>query len=143
MIFKFNLISKYREELMGYAIFGVLVSHLLMWLDIKIPGVNMVLRLIYTQGFLFLSGFGLYYSLSKSSEILPFYKRRVKRLYIPFALMAFIPFLIRALQFEGSVRCGFHNVVFGLSFLTQVHLFFKQEDCIEVGCLLCSCRCFF
>ena len=86
MIFKFNLISKYREELMGYAIFGVLVSHLLMWLDIKIPGVNMVLRLIYTQGFLFLSGFGLYYSLSKSSEILPFYKRRVKRLYIPFVL---------------------------------------------------------
>lgn len=110
MIFKFNLISKYREELMGYAIFGVLVSHLLMWLDIKIPGVNMVLRLIYTQGFLFLSGFGLYYSLSKSSEILPFYKRRVKRLYIPFALMAFIPFLIRALQFEGSISNFFSYI---------------------------------
>lgn len=107
MTFKFNLISKYRDELMGYAIFGVLVSHLLFWLDIKIPGVNMTLRLIYTQGFLFLSGFGLYYSFSKSSEIAPFYKRRMKRLCIPFVLMAFIPCLIRAILIDGSASSFF------------------------------------
>ena len=103
MTFKFNLISKYREELMGYAIFGVLISHLLFWLDIKIPGVNMLLRLIYTQGFLFLSGFGLYYSFSKSSEIVPFYRRRMKRLYVPFVLMTFIPFLIQGLLIDGGI----------------------------------------
>lgn len=114
MVYKFESISKCRDELMGYAIFGVFLSHLLYWLGIKIPGVNMVLRLIYTQGFLFLSGFGLYYSFVKSSDILPFYARRMKRLYIPFVVMTFIPFLV----YTFLVGNGIVDFV---SFITTIH----------------------
>ena len=88
-----QLVSKYRTELMGGAIIGVLIGHLLMYTDHHITIIDFLCRMIHTQGFLFLSGFGLYYSFSKNGSIRDFYKRRVVRLYIPFFLMA-LPFFL-------------------------------------------------
>ena len=91
-------ISKYRSELMGIAILDVMVLHSLSWTEMQHPGWLVVIlrtfgRLIFTEGFLFLSGFGLFYSCMKLAAVKPFYKRRFTRLMIPYLLIAG-PFLI-------------------------------------------------
>lgn len=88
-----EIVSKYRAPVMGLISLWIVLYHTSM----KLPS---VLNEIETQGFagtdvfLFLSGFGLYYALTKNSDIMEFYKRRVKRI-IP----AYIPFL------AGSYGC--------------------------------------
>ncbi len=72
-MFALEDISKYRQELMGIGIVGVLLSHLVTvgGFDTNYMLVKFLLlfkQLVYTQGFLFLSGFGLYFSLSKNSD---------------------------------------------------------------------------
>lgn len=86
-------ISQYRQTLMGVAIVGVLFSHWFGFQSIN-SGASfalstIVVRLVFTEGFLFLSGFGLYYSFSRNNDSLSFYKRRLIRLYIPFLLLSF------------------------------------------------------
>lgn len=94
MKWDFNLISKYRSELMGIAILEVLLMHFFSLTDRNMPIiVNKLIQMVYTQGFLFLSGFGIFYSLSKNETILSFYKKRVKRLYIPYWLV-FVPVIL-------------------------------------------------
>lgn len=66
-----ELFSKYRNELMGIAIIGVLVVHVLSFGKIEASNLGVTIiffisRLAFTQGFLFLSGFGLYYSFKKN-----------------------------------------------------------------------------
>jgi len=89
---KINDVSHYRRALMGVAIFGVMFSHWFGFQSIK-SGIPfelsaVVVRLVFTEGLLFLSGFGLYYSFSKDQSIKSFYKRRIIRLYFPFVLMS-------------------------------------------------------
>lgn len=89
----FDLFSRYRTELMGVAILGVLIAH--SFSLGQIPKTNLFLkaldiipRLAFTEGFLFLSGFGLYYSFLKNDDIKDFYNRRLKRLIIPFMVLS-------------------------------------------------------
>lgn len=94
----FYLISQSRQLLMGIAILGVLIGH---WFSLsEHPTENIILRainfftqLVFTQGFLLLSGFGLFYSFSRNGEVAAFYQKRFTRLIIPFAIIIF-PFLI-------------------------------------------------
>ena len=89
----FSLISKYRTELMGYATLGVFICHCVLKTDFHSFITSHLPRLVYTQGFLFLSGFGLYYSFSKDSRIFNYFKKRIYRVFFPYVLMAF-PFLL-------------------------------------------------
>ena len=79
-IYKYNILSKYRTELMGIAILWVMFFHLS--IDIN----NRILNLIKTIGyggvdiFLMISGLGLYYAYKKNNNIKLFYKRRLLRL---------------------------------------------------------------
>ena len=63
------LLSKYRNMLMGIAIFEVMLGHVVSWLEISYPNAILgfvIARMYYTvhtPGFLLLSGLGLYYSL--------------------------------------------------------------------------------
>lgn len=76
--FQFETISKYRAELMGLAILGVMWGHLMN--DTYQPSIFAQLaRLVHTPGFLFLSGFGLYYSFSNNSDVHLFFKKRIAR----------------------------------------------------------------
>lgn len=59
--------------------------------------------LIHTNGFLMLSGFGLFYSLSKDNNILRFYKRRFFRFLFPFLLMAIPYFFVVTLNKEENI----------------------------------------
>ena len=83
MICEFNLqsISKCRSLLMGYAILGVLVGHIFAFGDVEptacVNVISWLNGLVHTAGFLFLSGFGVFYSLHKNGSIVGFYKRRL------------------------------------------------------------------
>lgn len=95
--FHLSDISKYRQELMGLGIIGVLLSHLVTVggfdkQNVVVQALLFFKQLVYTQGFLFLSGFGLFFSMSKDGRYTAFVRRRLNRLYIPFVLMA-LPFL--------------------------------------------------
>ena len=107
-IFTIEDISKYRQELMGIGIIGVLLSHLVTVGEFDISNIFIRIllffkQLVYTQGFLFLSGFGLFFSLSKNSEYLPYFKRRINRLYIPFLVMTIPFFIIQVVARDNSI----------------------------------------
>lgn len=84
-----KLIPKFRNEIFGFSILTILIFHFFEDVsesDLPLPFVtaaNVYNSVISSSGvdiFLFLSGMGLYFSMSKHKGILPFYKRRFKRL---------------------------------------------------------------
>lgn len=86
-----GLIKKYRSVLMGVMMLWIVLFHsnvaLTFW---GIP--EFLVRVGYggVDGFLFLSGFGLYYSLQKDPDVGRFYKRRAEKMlpaYVPVILV--------------------------------------------------------
>jgi peptidoglycan/LPS O-acetylase OafA/YrhL len=71
-----DIISKYRSELMGFAIIWVILYH-----SGNIPFFNSVTSIGYggVDIFLFLSGYGLFFSSMKKDSIITFYIKRFKR----------------------------------------------------------------
>lgn len=63
---------------MGVAILGVCIAHALVWSHLDTSIASKILgpftRIAFTEGFLFLSGLGLYYSFQKNDNIDLFYK---------------------------------------------------------------------
>lgn len=97
----FCLISKYRTELMGIAMLNVLTLHFLSWSQLLSPKWLVFIldnsgRLLFTEGFLFLSGFGLFYSFSKNGALTDFYHKRINRLLLPYIIIS-LPFFLRGL----------------------------------------------
>lgn len=84
---------------MGVGIIGVLVAHWFRFQGINSGIVYGVMaafcKLVFTEGFLFLSGFGLYYSFFKNGSYSVFYKRRLMRLYLPFLILSLPVYSIR------------------------------------------------
>lgn len=100
----FQSISKYRTALMGLAIIGVMVAHCKMDWPVSIFSklVGVFCYSIFTGGFLFLSGFGLYFSMSKDSSLLEFYRKRAKRLLLPWLCIATPYFLFMDVIHGGT-----------------------------------------
>lgn len=102
--FNIQTISKCRNLLMGYAILGVLVGHIITFGDVETTNgvklLNWFDGLVHTPGFLFLSGFGVCYSLHKNGNIVGFYRRRFYRFLLPFLIMA-MPFFIIVCYVNG------------------------------------------
>ena len=76
---------------MGLAMLCVLAGHC--YLSEVLPGhlyaaLSIVMYGFFTQGFLLLSGLGLYVSFSKNPNIKEFYKRRIWRVLIPYLIIA-------------------------------------------------------
>ncbi|WP_319574702.1 acyltransferase [uncultured Desulfobacter sp.] len=92
--YNFYLLSKYRSHLFGLAILCIMLFHSpLQWQfsDHYVRYVKLYLD-FGVDLFLFLSGIGLYYSISKDKNIVKFYKRRLLRIlpaYIPVACLWF------------------------------------------------------
>ena len=99
--FDLSLYSKYRGALMGFAILGVLLGHGLGWAELRdyswTKPIGLFGRIAFTEGFLFLSGLGLYYSFRKNGDVRAFYVRRWWRMMFPFMLMALPFYLVRLL----------------------------------------------
>ena len=86
--------SEYRSELMGLAIFNVMLGHFTSWTGLcNIGLVHFWIGLLFTNAFLFLSGYSIYFSLAKNPVYKNFIIRRIKRLYVPFMIMA-LPFYL-------------------------------------------------
>ena len=103
----FNLknISKYRGELFGLAIIEIIIFHYFETL-LAVGVTNSLLKLIskayvYVLGsigvevFLFLSGMGIAFSLSKKHTLFSFYRDRAKRLLLPYAVIGLVFWIVR------------------------------------------------
>lgn len=90
------LFSKYRSVLMGIGAIGVVLGHNLRWCDwptvLSLPA-RVISAMVFTEGFLFLSGFGLFFSFDKDNDVKSFLAKRVNRLYLPF-LLILLPFAV-------------------------------------------------
>lgn len=88
-----SLISRYRQELMGFAIIGVLIAHTITLghfeNTIFIKTLNFLAITVFTRGFLFLSGLGQYFSLRNGCNVSVYYKKRYLRLLVPYILIGF------------------------------------------------------
>ena len=103
----FGNISKFRSELMGYATIGVFIGHIVVFghlsENIGISILSWLASLIHTSGFLFLSGFGLYYSMTRNTNWIEFYKRRFFRFLLPFLIVAVPYFLVVTINNHESL----------------------------------------
>lgn len=100
---------------MGIGIIDVLLIHYFNLTDIDystgwLHVVSKFPKLVYTPGFLFLSGFGIYMSLKKNTDIVSFYKRRVLRLFLPFLLIGIPFFTIEAVIDDISLLRYIGNI---------------------------------
>lgn len=86
-----ELLSKYRSSLMGVAILWIIVFHY------PIPKHIPFFSYVFMHGysgvdiFLFLSAFGLYYSMRKNGNILTFYKKRFCRIFPIYWFVLLLP----------------------------------------------------
>lgn len=101
----FSLFSKYRGVLMGIAILGVMILHSIKWAGLEDTLFKQIVspfaRIAFTDGFIFLSGFGLYYSFRNNSNLKEFFMKRWYRLMVPFLIMA-TPFYLYMLYDNGD-----------------------------------------
>ena len=102
--FSLNLISQYRNELFGIAIISIMFFHFAQ-IHVDFYGNGHTIGFVFTRRFykyigsagvemfVLLSGMGLYYSFSGNGDIVRFYKRRYKRILIPYAIIGGIYWL--------------------------------------------------
>lgn len=102
-----NDISRYRGELFGLSIGSVMLLHALGWLRLGHPGgVFALLTKAYDGAigsvgvdiFLFLSGFGIFYSLSSSPRAGDFYRKRFRRVLVPYLLVGAVYWFLRDIR---------------------------------------------
>ena len=94
-------IGKYRAHIMGFCILDVLIGHSDM--IFRSGPMSYLLSLLWVIDiFFFMTGLGAYHSLSKNSQLLPFYKRRFMRVYpyyLPVIFIYAIPIFVYSLRF--------------------------------------------
>ena len=78
--FSLKDISTYRSELMGWSILWIMMLHFT-FNQIKPLGFIAQYGFAGVEIFLFVSGFGLYFSLDKDHQIIRFYKKRLLRIF--------------------------------------------------------------
>lgn len=122
-MFDIELLSKKRREIMGVAIIYVIIFHCYIDLAEKmgIPILTSILGNgnIGVEIFLFLSGIGLYFSMSKDESILPFYSRRITRVVIPWLIMSFPYWVLKSLIVDKDNIGVFLINWSGISFWTK------------------------
>lgn len=131
-------ILKYRSGIYGLMALWIVIFHIHGDADIPFPFLERYLGFIVSLGntgvdvFLFLSAYCLSLSFEKDSRVMSFYKRRVKRLLIPFVVIS-TPFYIwrasvaqglsipdRVINFLGDIS-GYNFVVHGMDWTWFVY----------------------
>ena len=121
-----DIISDYRGVLMGISIICIIVFHYVEDCGIyhvhKNGWVEFFRNYITSSsvdGFLFLSGFGLYYAMKKHPDISQFYKRRFTKILIPYFLVSIPARCWNDLFFEKTGIKAFFSDIFFYSFFTR------------------------
>lgn len=97
-----SLISRYRAHLMGIATLGILLCHCPAHVTMpKLLAYAMFIGQTGNALFLWLSGFGLFYSLSsfyeRNDSIVNWYRKRYVRILFPYLILFFFPGFILAI----------------------------------------------
>lgn len=92
-LFELNDISTYRAELMGWAIVWIMMLHFT-FNQIKPLGFIAQYGFAGVEVFMFVSGFGLFFSLEKNPHLLSFYKKRVLRIFPTYYLLGIVASII-------------------------------------------------
>lgn len=93
MFTDFSRWSKFRTELMGITMCGIIIGHIMGRLNAHNVVLDFISKVLHVETFLLLSGFGLFYSMNKGCKIIPFYLKRFQRVLFPFMVMV-SPYLI-------------------------------------------------
>ena len=115
-------LSTYRAELMGISIIGILLCHMSecrILHDLPIPVYAKLLGKLtaFVDVFMLISGLGLYYSYSRRSEPVFFYRKRVSRLLPVYLLIAAPYWIWRDMIADGQ---GLARVLYDLCFVSCV-----------------------
>ena len=117
------MILDYKKQLMGVATVWVLLLHYYdqLYAAIHLPVITQISSIGYVgvEIFLFLSGAGLYYSLSRECNICLFYKKRILRTIAPWMLISFPYWILKTLIADGDSIKTFIMNLSGLSFWTR------------------------
>ena len=106
---------------MGIAILEVLIAHSFDWLNFPDKFSHLASKMVFTQGFLLLSGLGLYYSYSKNQDIIRFYLRRIQRMWFPYMIMA-TPFILLISYMREDI-----TPIKTIGWITSIGYFFPGE----------------
>ena len=118
-------VLKQRAEIYGFLALWIMVFHL-NTVGIPIPCIPLLTKFIKIGNagvdvFFFLSGYCLYLSLSRNSNVCNFFRKRFKRVLLVYLIIA-IPFLIYKMAFETR-----SNIVFNFFFdLSGLSFWFKH-----------------
>ncbi len=118
-----DLISKYRNEIFGLSIISIIFFHFVEQIQNNFPDgaypasewYDRILNSVGVDCFLFLSGMGLYFSMTKNSNIRQFYSKRLKRVVIPYAVWGTVFWMIEDLLVK---REGIDDFLYDFSFLS-------------------------
>ena len=104
---KYDLLGKYRAEIMGLAILLIMFCHNTMVFPGFVNNINSGLRALCDSGvniFFFFSGYGCYYSMKKNANVLSFYKRRAGRILPAFLVVLFVYGIFNVFAWHIPVR---------------------------------------
>lgn len=91
--FRLSDLSAYRSELMGWSILWVMMLHF-RFITLKPLGFIAQYGFAGVEIFMFVSGLGLYYSLEKDHRLVPFYTKRLKRIFPVYYLVGIFASLL-------------------------------------------------
>lgn len=118
------ILSRFRDELFGIAIISIMAFHYFEDVAHAKPGgilgetaffYNAVFGSIGVEMFLFLSGMGLCFSMKKDPHAGDFYRKRLKRLLLPYAVCGLIFWSLRDLVI---LKKGFETFLMDFSLLS-------------------------
>ena len=92
--FNWNLVSRFRSEIMGVAIILVLICHTDSFFNWNMATDIFRVFAVGVDIFLFVSGIGLYFSMKKNGDVLYFYKKRFLRIVPEFLIISVISYAI-------------------------------------------------
>lgn len=112
-----NIISRYRSVLFGISIISIILFHYCedyvnafqngnVGSNLIVFGYYKMISSLGVEVFIFLSGLGLFYSMSNNSNVIRFYEKRVKRLIVPYVFVGIIFWVVfdLILNKEGITR---------------------------------------
>lgn len=127
-LFNYSLLSKYRQEIYGVAIFSIIIFHYFETVlnqgsvGLLHAFARIYVLLIGSVGvdlFLFLSGMGIYQSLKKDSTISRFYIKRLVRILIPYIVVGGCFWIVKDIVLEKNTILYFVKDIFLLTFWTE------------------------
>lgn len=122
-------LSGIRGQIYGWSILSIILFHFaegLVSSDTANNGLralavayNAIVGSIGVDVFVILSGFGIYHSLSRSSDLGRYYHRRAVRVLLPYAIVGTLFWLVKDLLVLGLPLSSFPKDLFFVSFVTN------------------------